>query len=636
MSLPQIIYPNKTRRESIAKLTRSPLSSSPLLANSPSSRIHSVANSYNGAFLKSGNLEEALDIQSSNELEIPEEEFHERGSADFSIGMDDPRNIELLSKHLPTNTLRSEGGDITRELFKISQDPRESPRRSRSWSSDRERRGSTASSLNVPGGFRRDFVLSKHDSIRTKTPNFVTRNFVEFLSMYGHFAGEDLEDDDDIFCHYKSVTPDQIKYLDEQVPLLPSNPSLINRNGTATDSKAYFLLLKAFVGTGVLFLPRAFSNGGLVFSIVVLLLFGFLSYWCYLILIYSKVATKVSSFGELGLRLYGNWLQRLILSSIIISQIGFVAAYIVFTSENLRAFVSNVTQYEIEDLNIMWFTLFQVIILLPLSLLRDLTKLSLLSVIANLFIFLGLATIIYFILQEWLYTNHGVLGEGIEFFFNKSDFSLFIGVSIFAFEGIGLIIPIQETMIYPNHFPKVLFQVIATISIIFICMGTVGYLAFGKDVKTVIILNLPQDSPMIIMTQLLYSIAILLSTPLQLFPAIKLLENKIFPKKTGKGSLTVKWSKNIFRFAFVVFVAVVAYFGGQNLDKFISFVGCFACVPMVYMYPPILHLKSCCNLHSGLSEKEARKRYWLGILDYVLVVIGGVAMVYTTYCVLVV
>lgn len=629
MSLPKPINSKQTRRESIAKLTRSPLSPSPL--GSPSSRIHSIPNSYNGAFLK-GYLDEALDIQSSGE-ERHDEDL-ERGSTDFSLGMDDPRVLEQLSKHLPTNTLRSEGGDITRDLFKITQEPREGPRRSRSWSSDRERRGSAASSLNVPGGFRRDFVLSKQEAIRTKTPNFVTRNFVEFLSMYGHFAGEDLEDDDGIFCHYKPMVPDHIKY-DENVPLLPGNPSLVNRNGTATDSKAYFLLLKAFVGTGVLFLPRAFSNGGLIFSIVVLIFFGILSYWCYLILIYAKLAAKVSSFGELGLRLYGNWLQRLIIFSIITSQIGFVAAYVVFTSENLRAFVSNVTLYDISDLNIVWFTLFQVIILLPLSLLRDITKLSLLSVVANLFIFLGLVTILFYILQEWLYTNGGSLGKGIEFYFNKSEFSLFIGVSIFAFEGIGLIIPIQESMIYPNHFPKVLFQVIATISIIFVCMGTVGYLAFGQDVQTVIILNLPQDSPMIIMTQLLYSLAILLSTPLQLFPAIKLLENKIFVRKTGKGSLKIKWAKNMFRFAFVAFVAVVAYFGGQNLDKFISFVGCFACVPMVYMYPPILHLKSCCKIHSGLSDWEVRKRYWLAMLDHVLVIIGGIAMVYTTYCVLV-
>ena len=63
-------------------------------------------------------------------------------------------------------------------------------------------------------------------------------------------------------------------------------------------------------------------------------------------------------------------------------------------------------------------------------------------------------------------------------------------------------------------------------------------------------------------------------------------------------------AKNLFRTLFVVFIAYIAYIGGQNLDKFVSFVGCFACIPLVYMYPPILHLKSCCKIHSGLLERK--------------------------------
>ena len=62
--------------------------------------------------------------------------------------------------------------------------------------------------------------------------------------------------------------------------------------------------------------------------------------------------------------------------------------------------------------------------------------------------------------------------------------------------------------------------------------------------------------------------------------------------------------KNLFRTLFVVFIAYIAYIGGQNLDKFVSFVGCFACIPLVYMYPPILHLKSCCKIHSGLLKRN--------------------------------
>ena len=421
-----------------------------------------------------------------------------------------------------------------------------------------------------------------------------------------------------------------------------------NPRGTATDTKAYFLLLKAFVGTGVLFLPRAFANGGLAFSVITLSIFALLSFWCYLILVQAKIAVRVSGFAEIGFKLYGKWLQRLILASIIISQIGFVAAYIVFTAENLRAFVQNINLGDgrYGKLDIIWFIGLQVVAIIPMSLVRDITKLSILSLLANLFILTGLVTIIYYIAYEWGVLNHGHIGPAVEYGFNKSQFSLFIGTAIFAFEGIGLIIPVQESMIYPGHFPKVLAKVMGTIAVIFIIIGGMGYLTFGEEVQTVILLNLPQDSIMVIMTQFFYSMAILLSTPLQLFPAIRLIESKLF-KLSGKVSVQIKWLKNLFRAVFVLFIAYIALIGGENLDKFVSFIGCFACIPLVYMYPPMLHLRGCCGETSGeaggdgikgherdVSLREGKRRYWLAILDYILIAIGGLALVYTTYQIL--
>lgn len=615
MSRPQAI---KARRESIAKLTRSPLAGSPIPSPSPRTGYLDLFQA-NSAFLKA----DGDSVNSQN------------GSAtsDFSESTDlaaagarqyEQKLLDLVLRHVnDANSLSTEGADITRDIYRFGERPR--AKRTRSLSlvdveNVGSRRGSTASSLNVPGGFRREFILSRSNK---RAPNLLTRNFVEFLSIYGHFAGEDLEDDDAVACHYEPLKP-----LGDAAPLVGH----YNPNGTATDTKAYFLLVKAFVGTGVLFLPKAFSSGGLVFSTVTLFLFGILSFWCYLVLVYAKMAVGVSSFGEIGRVCYGTWLQQLILISIIISQVGFVATYIVFTAENLRAFLCNVSSFKSTDIDIFWFILLEACILTPLSLIRDITKLSLLALLANGFIMIGLVTIVAFTFQE-LVGNLFEPGSGIHYLFNRSEFSLFIGVAIFAFEGIGLIIPIQESMIYPRNFPKVLLKVMLTISSIFVFVGSLGYLTFGDKIDTVILLNLPQDSPLIIMIQLLYALAILLSTPIQIFPAVRLIELRLFrPTDSGKLSLMVKWQKNLVRLLFVLLTAVLALYGGQNLDKFVSFVGCFACIPLVYMYPPMLHLKSCCDYKNATTGK--RSKYWLAVLDYILVAIGGVALVYTTYDIL--
>jgi len=123
-----------------------------------------------------------------------------------------------------------------------------------------------------------------------------------------------------------------------------------------------------------------------------------------------------------------------------------------------------------------------------------------------------------------------------------------------------------------------------SITILFVGMGALSYAAFGSATKTVVLLNLPQDSKLVNAVQLLYSLAILLSTPLQLFPAIRIMETGLF-SRSGKYNPYIKWKKNAFRFFLVAVCAVVAYAGANDLDKFVALVGSFACVPLVYVYP---------------------------------------------------
>ena len=102
-----------------------------------------------------------------------------------------------------------------------------------------------------------------------------------------------------------------------------------------------------------------------------------------------------------------------------------------------------------------------------------------------------------------------------------------------------------------------------------------SYLTFGADIKTVVIVNLDTTSKFTQAVQFLYSMAIMLSVPLQLFPAVRIMENGIF-EHSGKANLRVKWQKNIFRFITVIFCAALSYVGAADLDKFVSFVGSFA------------------------------------------------------------
>lgn len=571
---------------------------------------------------------------------VPDSVSGSLAASSYSLNVEnpDPEVVRAVGRHLVReedvaypgaadvdgqfDSLKLQGGDMTRQLYKWQRDhENEGVSRGRSKSFDIPRpptSGPNGEPLNiqhikVPGGFRRNFISAKAQAQpEAAPPTFLTRNFIEFLSIYGHFAGEELDEDEDEDtddgAHYEEdqATTEETSLLGAQRKSKRSQKATKKTSGT----KAVLLLLKSFLGTGVLFLPKAYLNGGILFSSCVLLVAASLSYYCFLLLIKSRVAVGVSSFGDLGGALYGARMRQVILFSIVFSQIGFAAAYIVFTSENLQALILSLTDHTI---SIKFLILMQLVIFLPLSMVRNIAKLSGTALIADFFILLGLVYLYYW--GGLTIATHGVADIKM---FNPQDWPLFVGTAIFTFEGIGLIIPIQESMKKPAQFGAALGGVMITVTLIFVSMGAISYAAYGSNVQTVVILNLPQDSKFVNAVQGLYSLAILLSTPIQLFPAIRILENGLFVR-SGKHNPTIKWQKNAFRFFLVFFTAFVAWGGADDLDKFVSLIGSFACIPLVYVYPPLLHLKS-------VAKTPFEK-----VSDVLLVVFGTICMVYTTY-----
>ncbi|KAF9173581.1 neutral amino acid transporter [Mortierella sp. AD010] len=432
----------------------------------------------------------------------------------------------------------------------------------------------SAQALRQPGGMRRYHMIMKAEA-RGQQANVFTKSFIDFLAMYGHFAGEDLDDDEG--GDFERVVYDEEEGHGEDSgsgssgrseisPLLPKIQQ--PPQGDATPAKAVFLLLKSFVGTGVMFLPKAFNNGGILFSSVFLVTIAAISLFSFLLLVESRQVVP-ASFGDIGGHLYGPYMRQSVLWAIAVSQVGFVCAYMSFVATNLEALARNVL-----DASEMYpsyvFVLVQLVVFIPLVLIRNIARLSFTAVVADAFICFGLIYLYYFDIFQ-------LATEGLSdvTLFNSKDFALFIGTAVFTFEGIGLIIPITESMKEPEKFPKVLTGVMIGITVLFTSLGALSYAAFGSKTETVVLLNLPQKSHFVQTVQGLYSIAIMLSIPLQLFPAIRIMETGIFTR-SGKYNMLVKWQKNFFRILSLFGCAAIAIWAGEDLDKFVSIVGSVA------------------------------------------------------------
>lgn len=565
-------------------------------------------------------MAETPNSEVSRHAEVVGEHLPSGFTSDFHGRLDDqPRTGANGPELEEESSLRLQGGDIHRDLFRLNDKPRETAlQRSATFSHTRPTRNDwnsdddlTASEQLMPGGLRRQFVqqrMRRFDSARLP----VTRNFVEFLDLYGSFAGEDLAESDDEAI--EDEEEEQGTAATETRPLLGRRQSSkrVAKKGDAGMVKSFFTLLKAFIGTGIMFLPKAFNNGGILFSSMTMVVVSVVSMLAFHLLLQCRNQYG-GGYGDLGKAISGSKVRSLILGSITLSQLGFVCAGMVFVAENLYSFSEAVSKGPV-PLPIPALIALQLVVLIPLSFIRNISKLGPAALLADAFILIGLGYIYYF--------DVATLAEkGIDptvQLFNSKHFTLTIGSAIFTFEGIGLILPIQSSMKKPQNFEYLLGVIMLIITIIFTSVGALCYATFGSDTEIEIITNYPQDSKLVNAVQFLYSMAVLFGNPVQLFPAIRILEGKFFGHLSGKKDVLTKWKKNAFRTALVCLCGGLSIAGASNLDRFVALIGSFACVPLVYIYPPFLHYK-------GVAESRFAK-----IGDIAFMVLGLVAMVYTT------
>jgi amino acid permease len=383
--------------------------------------------------------------------------------------------------------------------------------------------------------------------------------------------------------------------------------------GTAGAGKALFMLLKAFVGTGVIFLPGAFQNGGLVLSIVLMVVIASICLVAFQLLVIAQREVG-GSYGDMARTLYGSYLRYLVLFFLCISQIGFVSSYLIFISENIQLVVQALNQCytPFESKYYIWIVLGVVI---PLCWVRKIARLSYCAIIADIFILFGLICVLYYTSNQ--IHLHGA-GPNIKLV-NNQDFALMIGTATFSFEGIGMVVPVIEGMKHPEKFPRVLTIGMIIITLIFTLIGTMGYVAYGDKIKASVVTNIPTE-PLSVTVQLLYSIAMILTAPFMLWPPLNIVTHGLFGhKRSGRISWVYKWGKNFVRTLVPIVSAAISFgVGADNLDKFVSLVGIVACLPLCFIFPGMFHYK-------------ITRNWWLRAVDIVLIMWGAGILVYTLY-----
>ena len=78
----------------------------------------------------------------------------------------------------------------------------------------------------------------------------------------------------------------------------------------------------------------------------------------------------------------------------------------------------------------------------------------------------------------------------------RGQLPLYFGTAIYAFEGIGVVLPLENKMRHPEDLGGlngVLNTSMAIVSCLYIAVGFFGYLKYGENVAASITLNLPVE-----------------------------------------------------------------------------------------------------------------------------------------------
>lgn len=412
-----------------------------------------------------------------------------------------------------------------------------------------------------------------------------------------------------------------------------------NSTSSTTWFQTLIHLLKGNIGTGLLGLPLAVKNAGIVLGPISLVIMGIIAVHCMDLLV--KCANHFCQrdhrpFVDYGdavmygmesspfewMRAHSIWGRRIVGFFLILTQLGFCCVYFVFLADNIKQVVEaansttndcsfNKTVVLIESMDSRLYMLSFLPFLILLVFITNLRYLSIFSLLANVAM-LGSVVMIY------IYIGQNIPDPSrLSYVSSWRAYPLFFGTAIFAFEGIGVILPLENKMKIPHHFPVVLYVGMAIVTVLYISMGTLGYLRFGDDIQSSITLNLP-SCWIYQSVKLLYSFGIFITFALQFYVAAEIIVPTFTSMVQDRCVLFVGLATR----AFLVCITCVLAILIPRLDLIISLVGSVSSSALALIIPPILEILT--YYPEGLSR-------WIIFKDLVISVVGFLGFVFGTY-----
>lgn len=209
--------------------------------------------------------------------------------------------------------------------------------------------------------------------------------------------------------------------------------------------------------------------------------------------------------------------------------------------------------------------------LVAFSLLKHMKELAFVALLADCMNFLGLA-VVYATDLSYMSLDH----DQLEVFGVMSSIPFFFGVASYCFEGVGMVLPLENSMQTKANFAPILISTVVIITSIYATFGICGYLAFGDATQDVITLNIEGSGGMATLVKLFLCAGLFFTYPVMLFPVFEVLQPLLSSGAKDENPQTLEKKSMLMRASVVLLTALIAA-GIPSKHLSCCFVGCLGC-----------------------------------------------------------
>ncbi|KAJ1612224.1 hypothetical protein OJ252_1336 [Cryptosporidium canis] len=304
----------------------------------------------------------------------------------------------------------------------------------------------------------------------------------------------------------------------------------------------FVTVVKATVGTGILFAPYAIVKSGYGVSIALILVYWLLNVVC-TILMFQCADEANDTYSGIAAVALGRPGRILADVSITFTQLSFCAVFATFVTKAIQNVISGIHNCApgYVEYGTALITFIQLVVYVPMSCFGRIQSLGPAMIMANIALLIGLITVFTYSALELASDISNNTVARISQFTNLESIAGFVGTAAFLWVSGPVVISYYVSIADYNTRKNFYWVYTTAISFVFALTTSFTFVAafgYGENTFSAVTLNLP-TTPGAVFGQISFAISILLSFPLMLFPVKEIVTRciDIYWKKHNKNKI---------------------------------------------------------------------------------------------------